>query len=97
MYLVVSVWEVLPGKADAFRENGMKVGSLLKQQPGVKLLEVFQSGDKFISVHGYADEATYQRLVQDPNGPFAKAMAESRVEEYARWLSSERGETIPIP
>jgi hypothetical protein len=97
MYLVVSVWEALPGKAEAFRESGMKVGSLLKKQPGVKLLEVFESGDKFVSVHGYADEATYQRLVQDPNGPFAKAVAESRVEDYARWLSSERGETVPIP
>jgi hypothetical protein len=97
MYLVVSVWEALPGKADAFREHGMKVGSLLKKQPGVKLLEVFESGGKFISVHGYADEATYQRLVQDPNGPFAKAMAEGRVEDYARWVSSERGETEPVP
>jgi hypothetical protein len=97
MYLVVSVWEPLPGKADAFREHGMKVGSLLKKQPGVKLLEVFETGNKVVSVHGYADEATYQRLVQDPNGPFAKAIAESRAEEYGRWISSERGETVPIP
>jgi hypothetical protein len=97
VYLVVSVWEALPGKAEQFRVQGMKVGSLLKAQPGVLLLEVFETGDRVVSVHGYQDEATYQRLVQDPNGPFARAVAESHAEEYGRWLSSERGETVPIP
>jgi hypothetical protein len=95
MYLVVTAWEALPGKADAFRENSLKVASVLMQQPGVKMLERFQSGDKFMSVHGYTDEAAYQRVVHDPNGPFAKAVADSHIEEYARWLYSERGETVP--
>ena len=94
MYLVVSHWEALPGKEAEFEETGKKVAALLRRQPGVVLLEMFQSGDKYISVHGYQDEATYQKLVNDPNGTFAQAMAAHPVEELGRWISSERGETV---
>ena len=97
MYLVISAWKPQPGKEDAFRERGRKVGAVLKRQPGVLLLEVFQSGDKHMSVHGYDDEATYRRLVHDPGGAFARAIAETGIEEYGTWLYSERGEAEAIP
>lgn len=97
MYLVISAWEPLPGKEQPFMELGNRIGAMLKRQPGVLLLEVFLSGGKAMSVHGYADEATYRRLVDDPDGPFARAVADSNLETVARWLYSERGETVPLP
>jgi hypothetical protein len=74
----------------------MEVAKELRNQSGVQMLEMFRSGNKRIAVHGYKDEATYQSLVSDPNGPFARAQAKHNVEEYGRWLYSERGETVPI-
>lgn len=96
MYLVVSVWEPLPGKEAEFRERGLQIGAILKRQSGVELLEVFHSEGKAVSVHGYADEATYHRLVDDPNGPFMTALAEYNAEEYGRWISSQRGQAEVI-
>jgi quinol monooxygenase YgiN len=95
LYLVVSVWEPLPGQEEAFEKQGMAVAAKMREQPGIALLEAFRSGSRRIVIHGYRDEATYQSLVSDPDGPFARAQAEYPVEKYGRWLYSERGETIP--
>lgn len=97
MYMVISAWQPHPGKEAAFRERGMQLASVLKRQPGVRQLDVFESGGKHMSVHAYDDEATYQRLIHDPVGAFAKAVAETGIEEYGNWLYSERGEPQAIP
>jgi hypothetical protein len=94
MYLVISCWEALPGKEQEFDEVGKKVSALLRQQPGVVLLERIKSGKRHWSVHGYQDEATYNKIVQDPNGFFTKALIEHQVEKIGRWISSERGQTM---
>jgi hypothetical protein len=94
MYVVVSEWEPLPGKEDAFDPIALNVARVLRTQPGVVMLEVFDSGGKKMSVHGYKDEATYRALVQDPNGVFARAVTESGLDQIARWVRSERGETL---
>ena len=95
MYLVVSRWEAAPGREAEFERLGLEVAALLRRQPGVRLLEEFKSDNTYVSVHGYEDEATYRALINDPDGVFARAVAERRLEELGRWLGSERGETFP--
>lgn len=96
MYMVVSYWEPLPGKeADAQLRSG-GVAETLRRQPGVEFLERFQSEDgKYIAVVVYRDEETYHRLIDDPDGEFVRAAAASGIEQTARWVRSERGETLP--
>jgi hypothetical protein len=96
MYLVVSYWEPKSGKESQFEEAGMRVGSVLRKQPGVLLLEEFKSDQTYVSVHGYRDEKTYRKLIDDPNGEFNKALKQYKIEDLATWVNSERGETIPI-
>jgi len=94
MYIVVSHWRPKPGQETEFETLGKKMGEELKSQPGVKFLETFKAGDQYVAVHAYQDEATYKKLVDDPNGPFMKLMAESDFEKVGEWLSSERGEAL---
>ena len=95
MFLVISEWEPVAGKEADFDREGSAVAATLRQQPGVVLLEMFRSGNKRIAVHGYRDEATYHRLIDDPNGAFTRAQTEHGVEKLARWLGSTAGETLP--
>jgi len=94
MYLVVSTWEALPGREAEFDRIGTTVASILRQQPGVLVVEAIKNGNQHVAVHGYHDQATYEAVVNDPNGAFAKAAAEYRIEENARWIGSVRGETM---
>ena len=95
MYMVVSRWKVNAGADDEVEARGRRVREALRAQPGVELLETFRSetGD-IIAVHGYADENTYTRIIQDENGPFASALRESGLEKFTTWVSSDRGSTI---
>jgi len=94
MYLVVSEWEAKPGKEAEFEQAGEAVAARLQEQPGVVLFERFKSGDRYISIHGYEDEATYRKLIDDPGGVFTQAATEQRLEEFGSWVRSERGKAI---
>src|SRR5512141_2776226 len=97
MYLVVSEWEPMPGKEEQFKQAGMATGARLRDEPGVEFMHAFQNDDgKVVTVVGYSDEATYRRLIDDPNGVFAREHERNRVEEYGRWLGSKRGEAIDV-
>ena len=96
MYLVVSRWKANPGKETQFEENGAKVGALLRKLPGVVMVEEFADEGQYVSVHGYKDESTYRKLIDDPNGQFNQALKQYKVEEYGKWISSERGTTIKL-
>jgi hypothetical protein len=93
MFLVVSRWQALPGKEEEFERQGRELGAITRSQPGVLLVETFRSGDHIVSVHGYADEGTYDRIVQAPDSIFARELESRRMYEIGRWLGSERGET----
>ena len=95
MYLVVSRWEALPGRAEDFERVGPDVRAVLRAQPGTVLVESFPNDGQYVVVHGYQDEAAYHAVVDDPNGPFCQALARHKLEEMGRWVSSERGETFP--
>ncbi|MBV9852470.1 MAG: antibiotic biosynthesis monooxygenase [Armatimonadetes bacterium] len=95
MFLVVSRWEALPGRAEEFERVSPDVRAVLRQQPGVVLVESFRSEGHYVVVHGYQDEAAYHAVVDDANGPFRQALAKHKLEEMGHWISSERGETFP--
>ena len=68
---------------------------LMRSIPGVEFVHGFlnETGDP-VAVVGYADRAAYDRIVNDPNGPFETAVAAHRMDEVGEWAWSERGETI---
>ncbi len=70
------------------------MSELMRKEPGVVLLEGMKSGNRYWAAHGYQDGATYNKIMQDPRGAFSKALAEYQVDKIARWISSERGETL---
>jgi hypothetical protein len=95
MYLVVSHWEPLPGKEDEFLRIGREMSAFMRSQPGVVFLNGFVTPDgKHVAIHAYQDEATYRRLVSDDNSPMEQEAARRNMDEVARWLGSERGESI---
>lgn len=63
--------------------------------PGVDLIQGFisESGEA-IAIIGYTDEATYNRLVNEPGGAVAQAMADTNIESVGQWISSDRGVTM---
>lgn len=92
MFLIVSQWEAKPGKEADFERVRVKTAAAFRKQPGVEMVHSFKSGKKLIAIHGYKDEATYRKLVDDPQGTFAKISAEHGIDEFGTWISSERGE-----
>jgi quinol monooxygenase YgiN len=94
MFLVVSEWKAKPGKEAEFERAGKQAATRLRKQPGVLLLEIFRSGDRHVSVHGYQDEATYRKLIDDPQGAFARSQEELGIEKVGEWIGSQRGETL---
>src|SRR5256885_1893176 len=94
MYIVVSKWQVNPGKDDVFKENGRKMREFMRSQPGVEYVESFRSEDgNAIAIIGYTDEASYKTLMAD-GGAFDKAAKQNDLESGGKWLWSERGEAV---
>lgn len=93
MYMVVSHWEVNPGQEDEARRRSAAVRQVLRAQPGVEFIHSIFNGNKVVAVHGYVDESAYHRVVHDPNGAFATAIADHGLEDIATWKGSESGNT----
>jgi hypothetical protein len=95
MYLVVSQWEAIPGHEEQMEKIGHSMRELLAAQKGVDLLKTFQAEDgKTVVILGYADRATYDNIINNPDGPFIRGLQEYHLEDHARWISSQRGEAI---
>lgn len=95
MYLVISQWEPLPGQEAQFETLSRKLAATLRKQKGVLLLETITVGKGHFTVHGYRDETTYRALVDNPKSEFSKALQEHDIEKVARWIGSQRGQTLP--
>jgi quinol monooxygenase YgiN len=94
MYIVVSRWAVMPEHSSAAEEGGRKVRDVLRAQPGVLDVRGFRNEDGvFVAVISYADEAAYRRVIDDPQGAFARALEDSGLTRHAVWIGSERGES----
>jgi hypothetical protein len=95
MFLVVSKWQITPGKEAEAEERGRNVRRELRSIPGIEFVRNFRNeSGEVIAVMGYSDPATYQRIVQDPQGQFEQTIAKHGLEEVATWVSSDRGEEL---
>lgn len=94
MYLVISRWEIIPGKEAEFEEKGRAVRGIMRSTPGVAFTQGLRNENGVVAVIGYDSKEDYDRIVNDENGPFNRAIAEYRLEDSGRWISSERGESI---
>ena len=95
MYAVMSKWEPLPGCEDEVQKRSSDVRAKMRTVSGIEFMHGFRNeSGQYVVVMGYADEPTYQKIIHNPQGPFAQALADSDLEKYARWVSSERGEMI---
>jgi len=95
MYIVVSRWEPVPGKEEEFEAKGRTMRNLLRNQSGIELMEGFRAEDGgAVAIIGYESKEHYDRIVNDPDGFFAKAAADHGLEETATWVRSERGESM---
>jgi hypothetical protein len=93
MYMVISKWEYDPSHERDVRASAAKMMSTIGEWPEVEsAYNVRVAANSVLAVITYRDEASYNRLIQDPEGPFAKAAAEHGIEDHAKWLWSERGE-----
>lgn len=94
MYMVISQWKAKSPDLESTIRGGSAPRQFLRSQPGCKLCEVIFDGDTAHVVHAYESEADYDRIVNDPDGGFAKALKESGIENHAEWVGSVRGNTI---
>ncbi|HWD38880.1 MAG TPA: hypothetical protein VG944_08535 [Fimbriimonas sp.] len=93
MYVVASLWSITPGQEEEFVARGGKIADLLRQTGGITSFLGFRTDDGHgMAVVGYESKEAYDRIVTDPNGPFAKAAAEYKIEEVGEWIQSWRGE-----
>lgn len=95
MYIVVSRWEVVPGKEQEFEIRGKTVREMIRSQPGVKMVEGFRTDEGgVVAIIGYESRAAYDNVVTAADSPFNRAVAEHKLEECGRWVGSDRGESI---
>ncbi|HET6645188.1 MAG TPA: hypothetical protein VFG65_06795 [Fimbriimonadales bacterium] len=94
MYMVVSRWKALPGHEEEFEQVGRNTRDKLTGIQGIEFMKAFDAGDHKVVIHGYTDEPTYRKLVDDPNGAIAQAMKDTNIESVGEWMGSDRGESI---
>jgi hypothetical protein len=92
MYGVVSKWQFDPAREQDVLARADRMMHTINGWPGVvSAVNIRIALDALLAVIFYADEATYQSLIHDPNGPFSQAVAQHGIEEVANWVWSERG------
>lgn len=95
MYIVVSRWAVPVGHREEARARARGVRDVIRNLPGVLDLKHFENEEGlFIAVITYADRSAYARIVEDPSGPFSRALEESGLLNLGVWIGSDRGEAM---
>ncbi len=93
MYIVASLWKITSSDTAEVDKRAQQTRNLFRNEPGIQMFEAFKCGEKeLMAVIGYQDEATYNKIVADENGPFMMALAATGLEHYAQWVQSWRGE-----
>lgn len=94
MYVVMSKWEFDPKNELAVKALARTMMERIKGWAGVeRAYNVRVADNAVVAIMCYTDESSYQRLIQDPSGPFETALRETGFEEHAKWVWSERGYT----
>lgn len=95
MYDEVARWEFVPKDEPELMALTEKMMDELHAWPGVvSAIDIRVAENAILPVITYADEATYQSLIQDPNGPFEMAAQEHKLERITTWVWSERGQFL---
>lgn len=93
MFVVVSKWQYDPAHEAEVRDRARAMMAAFRSWPDVEFAYNVRTGpDSVLAVIGYKDRASWERIVEDPNGPFEKTVAEIGVDRHATWQWSERGE-----
>ena len=66
---------------------------LMRQQPGVKMIEAFPGPEGTYAVHVYESEAAYSKVVDAPDSFFNQMAQKHGIEDIADWVSSVKGTT----
>lgn len=93
MYIVVSQWKPKPGREADFENVGRQMRDLLRQQPGVKMIEAFPGPESTYAVHVYENEAAYSKVVDAPDSFFNQMASKHGIEDVADWVGSVKGTT----
>lgn len=92
MYVVVSKWQFDPSREAEILEKGARMMATINGWPEVQSAYNIRAGEDYvIAVIAYASQEAYQKLIQDPDGPFEKAVREHSIEDGMTWIWSERG------
>jgi len=95
MFIVVSKWSVHPGREAEWREMSQMTRGRIAAVPGVEFVHGFlNESNEAVAILGYSDEATYNRLVNEPGGAVAQVIADTNIESVGQWISSDRGESM---
>jgi hypothetical protein len=95
MFVVISKWEIDAVHDEAVRESARKMMADIRSWDGVESAFNVKAGDNYVlAVISYTDQAAYDKLISDPEGPFEKAAAKHGMEDHARWVWSERGDVV---
>lgn len=95
MYFSVSKWRPLPGKAQEFEATGKKMRDAMRAIPGIVMTHGFINDEgNAVSVIGYESKEAWDKIVNDPNGPFMAAVSQNKLEEVAEWIGADRGDSL---
>jgi hypothetical protein len=94
MYMVISRWRPNPGSEDEMLKRAIGPRETLRAQPGVLFVYAMLHGDEVFVCHGYSNETMYKKVVEDPEGAFARSLAQSGLEQVCEWVESWRGESL---
>lgn len=95
MYAVVSRWDTNSGDVASWQDRAAKLMDTIRSWDGVEnAFNVQIAPNSVLAVITYRDQPTYDRLINDPNGPFAQAAEQFGLEKEATWIWSERGEVL---
>jgi len=98
MYIVASIWEVARGKKAEAEALGKTMRARLIAQSGVEAIQHYTTDgneDEIMVIVSYTDEAAYNRIINDPNGPFQTALKDVALESMMTWKQSWRGTAAP--
>jgi hypothetical protein len=94
MYIVVSKWDIAPGKQEAFLKIGRQMRAFMMTLPEVEFEHAMQCEDgKVMAIVGYSDENAYKEVMA-AGGPFETEAKKHDLEGIGTWLWSERGESV---
>lgn len=95
MYAVISRWEVAVANRAEFTTRALAIGEAARAIPGAVDIRGFYSEEGVAVIIMYFESVrAYESLYASMENPFAKAIEEQRLDQYGKWINSERGDLM---